>query len=147
MHFSGNTDAARVGETLQPSRDVDPVAENLLALDHHVAEVDPDAKLHPALGWQTGVFSLEGGLDLDRALDRIHHAGELRQYAVPGRVYESAVVLFDEPIDYRAMCRQGADRRLFVLPHEATVAVDVGAEDGGELAFHTHLSAHHPAKY
>ena len=29
--------------------------------------------------------------------------------------------------------------RLFVLPHEAAVAEDIGAEYGGELTFHTHL--------
>jgi len=62
----------------------------------------------------------------------------------PGGVYESAVVLLDQAIDYSAMRGQGSDRRLFVLPHEATVAMDVGAEDSGELAFHIHLSAHHP---
>jgi hypothetical protein len=27
--------------------------------------------------------------------------------------------------------------RLLILPHEATVAVNVGAQDGGELALHT----------
>jgi hypothetical protein len=78
-------------------------------------------------------------------LDCVHHAGELCKHTVPRGVYESATVLFDEPVDYRAMCRQGADRRFFVLPHEATVAMDVGTKDSGEFAFHIHLSAHHPA--
>jgi hypothetical protein len=27
----------------------DPITINLIALDNHVAEVDPDAKFHPAL--------------------------------------------------------------------------------------------------
>ena len=57
------------------------------------------------------------------------------------------MVLFDQAVDYPAMRGQGSNCRLFVLPHEAAVAVDVGAEDSGELAFHTHLSAHHPAEY
>src|SRR5262249_18514633 len=83
-----------------------------------------------------GVFSSEFCLDFDRTFDRVHHAGELGQYAVPGGVYESAAVLFDETVDYSAMRRQGSDGRLFILPHEATVAVDVGTEYRGEFALH-----------
>src|SRR5713226_6346220 len=42
------------------------------------------------------------------------------------------------------MSGQGSKCRLLISPHEAAVAIDVGAEDSGELAFHTHLSLHHP---
>ncbi len=57
------------------------------------------------------------------------------------------MVLFDEAVDYLAMRGQGSDGRLFVVTHEAAVAVDVGAEDSGELAFHSHpeTAANHPA--
>src|ERR1700681_3536886 len=41
-------------------------------------------------------------------------------------------------------CQSSKCRRL-ICPHEAAVAIDVGAEDSGEFAFHTHLSPHHPA--
>ena len=34
------------------------------------------------------------------------------------------------------MGRKREQRRLFILPHEAAVAVDVGTEYGGEFAFH-----------
>src|SRR6516165_3908949 len=42
-----NTNAARIGETLQAGGNVDAVTINLLALHHDVAQVDPDAELHP----------------------------------------------------------------------------------------------------
>jgi hypothetical protein len=45
------------------------------------------------------------------------------------------VVLFDDTVDDLSMRGQGAECRLFVLPHEAAVAVHVGAEYRGELAF------------
>ena len=45
--------------TLEACGDVDAVAVNLLAVDHHVAEVHADAKFHPALGRQIRVFALE----------------------------------------------------------------------------------------
>jgi len=90
-----NADAAGVGETLQPPRDVDPITVDLIALDHHVAEVDADAKLHPALRRQLRVLGLERGLNIHRAIHRPNHAGELGKYAIAGRVYEAAVVLLD----------------------------------------------------
>lgn len=38
--------------------------------------------------------------------------------------------------------RQGANRRLFILTHEATVTLDISTEDGRELALHTGLRIH-----
>ncbi len=136
VHLSGDADAARLGETLQPCRDVDPVAVDLLAIHHHVAEVDPNAKLHSAVGWQICVLRLERGLDLNRALDGIHDAGELGQYAVARRVHESSTVLLDQRIDQLTRRGQTTEGRLLVLPHEAAIAEDIGAEYGGELPFH-----------
>jgi len=135
-----DANAAGVGETLQPRRDVDPVTVDLIALDHHVAEVDADAELHPALRRQLRVFSAERGLNIHRAVHRLDHAGELGQNAIAGGVYEAAVVLLDQAVDDLAVSGQSSKCRLLISPHEAAVAVDVGAEDSGELAFHTHLS-------
>src|SRR6266851_1517612 len=81
---TGDTDAAGVGETLEAGGDVDAVAVDLLAIHHHVAEVDADAEFHSALGWDIRVFRLERGLDLDGAQDRIDDAGKLGEDAVAG---------------------------------------------------------------
>src|SRR3989442_7584439 len=35
---------------------------------------------------------------------------------------------------------QGAEGRLFILAHEAAIAVDIGTEDRRKLALHTHFS-------
>jgi hypothetical protein len=43
-------------------------------------------------------------------------------------------MLLDERIDYFTMRDEGAMSRLFVGPHEAAIAVDVGAEYCGELS-------------
>src|SRR5713226_4668991 len=131
MHFPGNAYAPRVGETLEAGGDVDAVTVDLLAIHHHVAEVHADAEFHPALGWQRSVLGLERGLDLDGALHGIHDAGELRQYAITGGVDEAAAMLLDQRIDQLAVGRESAQRRLLVLPHEAAVAKDIGAEYGG----------------
>ena len=109
VHRARDANAAGVGETLQPRRDVDPVTVDLIALDHHVAEVDADAKLHPALRRQLRVLSLERGLNIDRAIHRLDHAGELGQNAIAGGVYEAAVVLLDQAVDDLAMSGQSSE--------------------------------------
>jgi hypothetical protein len=45
-------------------------------------------------------------------------------------------MLLDSGIDQLTMGGKGAQRRLFVIPHEAAVAENVGAEYGGELSLH-----------
>ena len=41
----GDAHTARVGKRLQPRRDIDAVAINVIAVNNHVAEIDADAKL------------------------------------------------------------------------------------------------------
>src|SRR3982751_245077 len=50
-HRLADTDAARIGERLQPRGDVDTVAEDVSAVDDDVADVDTDAKVDaPVVG-------------------------------------------------------------------------------------------------
>ena len=81
-----------------------------------------------------GVALGHGLLDRDRALDRIHDAGELGEDAVAGRVDDAAAVLADHRQDDRLVRLEVADGRVFVSAHERAVAGDVGGEDGGQPA-------------
>src|SRR5260370_6864633 len=99
MEGGGAGGGGGLGETLGGRGDVDAVAVDLLAIHHHMAQVYADAEFHSALGRQRSVLSLERGLALDRALDGIHDAGELRQHAVASGVNEASVMLLDERID------------------------------------------------
>src|SRR5690242_2137122 len=85
MNHVRNADAARLGETLQPRRDVNAVPVNLLALDHHIAKVDADAELHPALLRQLRILGPKRGLNRNGASNCLDHTGEFGQYAVTGR--------------------------------------------------------------
>jgi hypothetical protein len=40
----GNRDAARLGNSFDPRRDVDAIAKNVITLDDDIADVDPDPK-------------------------------------------------------------------------------------------------------
>ena len=44
---AGDENAARLGQFLQSRRDIDAVAIDVVALQHHVAQIDADAKIHP----------------------------------------------------------------------------------------------------
>src|SRR5216684_107534 len=113
----------------------DAVAVDLLAIHHHVAEVHADTKLHSPLGLPCRVFRLERCLDHHGAVNRLHDAGKLRHYAIARRINESPAMLLDEAVDQLAVGGKSAQRRLFILTHEAAIAEDIGAEYGGELTF------------
>ena len=115
---------------------IDPVTVNLLAVDHYVAEIYADTELHPALGGQFRILSLESTLDLDRTIHCLDYAGEFCQNAVAGGIYEPAVMLLDEAVDDLAMRCESLKSRLFILSHEAAVTVNISAENGGEFTFH-----------
>ena len=71
---------------------------------------------------------------------RVYHAGKLGRHAVASRVNEAAPMLFNQPVDDDAMRGQIARRRFLILPHEAATAVDIGEQNGGEVAFHISAS-------
>ena len=81
-HGSGHADGAGVGEPLEARGDVNPLPVDPVALDHHVAEVNADAKLHPSVGRHVGVPGLESALDLDGAAGRVEGARKLREEVI-----------------------------------------------------------------
>ena len=75
-------------------------------------------------------------MDLDRAIHCLDYPGEFCQSAVAGGIYEPAVMLLDEAVSDLAMGRESLKGRLFILSHQAVVAVNISAENGGELTLH-----------
>ena len=79
MHLGGHDHAARLGQPLEPRRDVHAVAEHIVVLHDHVAEVDPDAELNALAIGSVGVSFSHPILKRDSTPHRINNAGELRQ--------------------------------------------------------------------
>ena len=136
MDNTRDADATWLRKTLQARGDIDAVTVDLLAVDHHVAEIYADTELHLAFGWQVRILSLKSTLDLGRTIHCLDYAGEFCQYAVAGGIYEPAVMLLDEAVDNLAMGRESLKGRLFIFSHEAAVTVDISTENSGELTFH-----------
>jgi hypothetical protein len=131
----GNADATGFGDALQPRRNVDPVTEDVIALDQHVAEMDADAPFHSAVAGATSIPFHRQHLQCDRALDGADHRAELDQHPVARRFHNPAAMLGDERVGGGAMltqCRRGA---CLVEPHQARIARDISGKDRGETTF------------
>jgi len=123
------TDAypARLSKRLQTRRDVDPIAEDVLAFDNHIAKVDTDAELDPFGGRGSLIALGHPTLDLHGAPHRVHHAGKLRQETVARVLDDPATVLGDFGFDQFAQVRpQSLVRALLICPHQARIAGHVG---------------------
>ena len=96
---SGDANSTGLGECLQPCRDIHTVAEDVMFLDDHVAQVDPDAEPNASLLAHLGFAVDHPALDLHSAAHSGYNTGKFRQQAVAGVLYGTAAVLPDLRID------------------------------------------------
>ena len=80
----GYANTAWLGNTLQPSGNVDAVAKDIVVVDDDIADMDTDPEFDSDILRDYGVLRGHGTLDFDRAARRINGAGELHQHAVAG---------------------------------------------------------------
>jgi hypothetical protein len=88
-----DADPTGLSKGLQSRGDVDAIAENVVPLGDHIAQVDPGAELDPFFRRGSRVPLGHLSLHLDRAPDGVHNARELGQEAVSGVLYDPAPVL------------------------------------------------------
>jgi hypothetical protein len=128
-----NGDAAGLCQRLQPRCDVDAIAEDIVLLDHNVADMDAHAELDAAIGGEFGIALRHLTLHVDGAAHGIDDAGELDQQAVARGFDQAAAVVDDAGFkDAGAVRGERGDRALFIEADEAAVACDVGGQHGGE---------------
>ena len=133
-------DAAGFGDALQPRGDVDAVANDILAFNQHIAEVDADP-VEDALPLGGGFV---GGRHLllyrQRAFDRRDDRGEFDQHPVAHGLEQPTAVRGDDRLArFPALAHEASGAGL-VFAHHARVADDVGSENRGKLAGGGHLS-------
>jgi hypothetical protein len=134
-HGARNADAAGFGQRLEPRRDVDAIAVDIVAVDDDVAEIDPDAEIDAAILAQAGVALGHAALNFDGAAHRVDDAGELDEQPVARGLDDAPLVLGDLAVDQlRAMRLEALERVLLVDAHQPAVADDVRREDGAQLA-------------
>src|SRR5262245_28059711 len=112
---SGNADAAGLGYPFKASGNVDPIAEQVVAFRHYVAEIDADPKLDALLGGNVGIPAIHPALDIDRTAYRVNHGSKLDEDAVAGRLNDPAAMERDGRIDQLAAQLAQAFKRAFLI--------------------------------
>ena len=131
VHDVGRQDAAVRRLALQTGGDVDAIAQDVVAVDDDVPQVDADAELEPPLGPRVALG--QGVLQRDGALDGVDGAAELDQCAIAHRLDDAPVARRDGWIERLAPdLAERSDRTSLVDSHHAAVADDVRSEDGGQ---------------
>ena len=130
----GEADASGFGDGFEPCRDVDAVAEDVVALDQDIAEMDADAPIHPVFAGYPGITFRRLLLQRQGAFDGADHRAKLDQHAVAGRLDDAPAMLGDERLGGGAMVQKPPRGARFVLPHQARIARHIGDEDRGKTA-------------
>ena len=130
---AGDQDAARIADTLKARCDIDALAENVVALDQHVAEMDADAIDDTLAIQRLGVPLDHQLLDRDRAFHSVDHGRKLKQQPVAHRLDDAPAPARNEWPRRVAMPAHRTRRSRLVLAHQARVADDVNRHDRGEL--------------
>ncbi|HEX3413686.1 MAG TPA: hypothetical protein VHT00_18395 [Stellaceae bacterium] len=129
-HYSGDANAARLGQRLQPRGYVDPVAIDVILFGDYIAEVDPDAEGDALIFGRFRIADSHRPLHFGSASDCIHHARKFRQHAIASVLHDPAVVFLDFRIDQLAKMRPEPFVRAFLIgTHQARIAHHIGGED------------------
>ncbi len=132
---SRDANRARLGQRFQPGGDVDPIAEQIGAVDDNVANMDADAQPHRLVAVAAGIVRGDRGLHRNGALHGIDRAGEISDDAVAGGVEDPAAMRGDQPIDNGSARLQTGERADFIVRHQPAVAGDVGGENRRKFSF------------
>ena len=126
---------ARFGQGLEARRDIDPIPIQISTFNHHIAEVDPEAKHNAALFRQIPVGAAECLLQLDGALNRVDRAGEFHQDPVARDFEDAALMPGDERFKhvFAARLEDGEGAGLIGF-HQAAEADDISGQYGGKSA-------------
>jgi len=111
------------------------VPENIVVLDHDVADIDADPEAHPSRFGLAFIGSLKRRLDLDCTANRIEHTHEFGEHAVASGVRNPPSMPGDQLVDDATTGRQCRHCRFFVAVHQATIALNICCEDRREAPF------------
>ena len=134
MHSARDADASAFSQTFQASRDVDPISVNSLLFNHHVADINAHAVVHLSVCRKLGVSHGQFCLYLNRTLHRVNHTRKLGQEIIAGRIDHPTGVLLNSPGHQLPVRGQRPNRGDFIIAHEAAIALNIRAQDGGEFA-------------
>ena len=133
VHRLREADPAGLGQPLEAGDDVDALAQDVVAVDHDVAEIDADAIAHAPVLVLAGLARGQRPLHLERTAHRIHHARKFDQQPVAHGLDDPPAERGDRRIDHLAAQRPLArDGAFLVEPDEPRIPDHVGHENSRE---------------
>src|SRR5262249_40509621 len=126
----GNADATRLRHALQARRHVDTVAQQIVAFDHNVPDVDADPERYPLVLGLIGIFGSHLLLHFNSTAHGIHYTRELDEDAVAGGLHDPATVRGNgRGAQLGPQRPKPRNRALLVVTDQAAVARHVGGKD------------------
>jgi hypothetical protein len=102
---------------------------DVVAVDHHVAEIDTDAELDALFRRQGGIALCDRLLSFHGSTHRFYDAGELRQHSVAHQLDDAAIVLGELGVDeVRAQGLEGGERTFLVGPDQPPPCRELSGE-------------------
>ena len=145
VHGLRDAEAAGLCQAFKACGDIDAVAVDIVAVDHHVAEVDPGAELDSPVVRQDGVPLGQPHLYRGGGAHRANDACELHQNAVAHQLDDPALMLAECGIDqFGSQGLESRERALLVSPDQPRVADHVGGQDRCKTALHRVLPSRRP---
>ena len=125
------------GNAFEPSRKIDAVAENVVAVDDDVADMNADAEFEPDFLRDVGVLSGNAALDFHSAAHCIHGTGEFQQHTVAGGLDDAATMRGYSRVNKGLSdSLQPGQRAFLVSPHQAAIPGYICREDCRQPSFH-----------
>ncbi len=119
--ITGNANPSGLGDCLQSRRDVDAVAQEVAAPDHHIPNMDADAEAEGTICINARTEVRKGPLDLDSALNGIDDGGEFGDNAVASGISDPAPMVGYEPVHYLPVGREGPHGADLILAYQPGV--------------------------
>jgi hypothetical protein len=135
LHNTGDANPTRFRKSFQPGRDIDGIAEEVVALNHDVADVERDPKPHLLTGRPIRILLGYGVLNRDGTLNGVHGAGEVGDEAVTRGIENPTAMRGDQVIDDDPVGRERSKGTDLIAAHEGAVARDIRGENRSELSF------------
>ena len=138
MHLARQTNAAGLANSLNARGNIHAVADDVVAVDDHLADIDANAERHAAVFRLIGVARDHRLLDIARATDRIHRARIFDQQGIAGGADDAPAIFGDLGIDQRLAVALGRGQGAgLVLAHQARPADHIGRNDRRQFARYT----------
>jgi hypothetical protein len=125
----GYTYAARLSDTLQPSRNVDAIAKDIVVVDNDIADMNADPVLNSDILRDVRVLRGHGTLDFDRAAGGIDRAAKFYQQAVTSGLDDAASMGSDSRVNNGFSGGLEPSQGAFlVTAHEAAVSSNIRSQ-------------------